>query len=95
MSVDAFDFGYPPLDISAVSRALANIWRESMDRLERENGSRIYIPIREEGHVYQRIVELLKAYDEGRTRQIKYLIEELVRLHSVMVSPPIILSKPL
>jgi hypothetical protein len=77
----------PPLDIDAVARALSYVWRESLERLTRENGGEIYVPVLEHPRVYERIVELLQQYDEVRTRHIAFLRDELIRLKNVTIEP--------
>lgn len=87
------DVEYPPLDIAAVSRELTFIWRDSRYRMERANGSPICVPVNEGRNVQEQIVNLLQRYDEGRTRYIKYLRDELVHLHNIVIQP-IILPRP-
>ena len=73
----------PPLDITATARAIAELWREELMKLERQTGEPIYwrIPVGT-ACVNDRIIEILMAYDEGRTRHLAFLKGELMRLHS-------------
>ena len=78
----------PPLDIAAVSRALAQVWRDAMDCVMEVNGlPRYQVPFRELAGVHEQIVELLRQYDEVRTRHLKFLVAELVRMHDMVVQP--------
>jgi len=82
---------FPPLDIAVVSRAIGELWLDEMRKLETRHGEPLYMPIIRDNHIADRIAELLKAYDEGRTRTLQFYKEELIRLHRVMPTAPFVL----
>lgn len=83
----------PPLDIANAATAISHVWRDQMHELELQNGQTVCVPIRSAGIVRDRVVEILKAYDYGRTQHIRWLTEELIRLHECLPGPSIIVKK--
>ena len=95
----------PPLDISVVARHVAFIMSEVLDTAARDmkeafrrgfpiEGIDLRVPLNAERSTYDKVVELLRQYDEGRTRHIAFLKGELIRLHSLMPSTPFMIKTP-
>lgn len=87
----------PPLDITLVARHIQQIWHETVmaaeheARCQAECASEAGIPLPPhrwlfpiQNEVGSKIMEILKAYDEGRTRQIEFLKKELAHAHNLM-----------
>lgn len=83
---------FPPLDIAQLARAITAEWLQAFADLSAGFDYRQKLAMRRgAGAVMDTVVEVLRAYDEGRTRHIAFLKSELVRLHNLMPGPPIVL----
>jgi hypothetical protein len=77
---------FPPLDISMVAKAIVKEWDIAFDRGLDDATREIEVGVppicairrREQQKLYETVVEILRCYDEGRTRQIKFLRDELI-----------------
>lgn len=86
------DIDMPPLDIMVAARAIAEVWRESMRKVEFDGGG-MHVP-HEALRLGDRVIEILKTYDQCRTLHIKFLRDELIRLRNVTIEPLFIKREP-
>lgn len=100
---------FPPLDITATARHIANLWRHAVDSAEREarqeQERRRLMPelggpdeLRFtytvlESQFGDGIIEALRAYDEGRTRHIEFLKSRLMEMDNLYPRPSIIIER--
>jgi hypothetical protein len=89
----------PPPDITALVRSIQALWLNEMRQMEcalrddwRDGIAEGRLPeyrvtINHGAALYQRIVELVTAYDFGRTEHLKWLQEELIRMHNRHIGP--------
>lgn len=98
-----FDIEMPPLDITVAARAIAAAWEESIRQVELRAGGMYVLdvttePLRMLGphaamRFAERVIDILKTYDEGRSQHIKFLRDELIRLQNVTIAPPVIIKR--
>lgn len=97
-----FAVSLPALDIQQLAYAIGNEWLYAnkdvvrmaiQDLLDGNPEPRPKISILAAAKYMDRITELLRVYDEGRTRHIKFLTGELIRLHSILPAPSVIVKK--
>lgn len=96
-----------PLDIRVASDRISHLWimatreqkakarhdYEACQRMGLEPRFEFTEDFREAGKLRDGIIEILKAYDEGRTRHLQFLKSELMRLHRIMLPNPIIVER--
>lgn len=87
---------FPPLDISAVARAIAEASRRTWEEADRAvspywHGRPPVYPYGPFEKLYEAIVDVLKQYDHGRTETLKFYKNELIRLHNCIIRPPMLL----
>ena len=73
---------FPPLDVQATARAIAEIWHREVRKMETENRELIYVSPRQTQDIYGQIVQLLENYDRCRGEALALYKAELIRLHS-------------
>ena len=84
---------FPPLDIDRVARVLAIEFgrafddgvRRAIQDVQTFGEAHPTVAVRESEAVYAKIVEVLKAYDYGRTQHIKFLTGELRNMHNLLM----------
>lgn len=102
---------FPPLDITATARYIANLWRhathmaEREARQEQERQKNMPDPSGEamdilrfrftvlESQFGDSVIEALRAYDLGRTKQIEFLKSQLMELHNRMPPAPVVIER--
>lgn len=96
-----------PLDIRVASDRISHLWMmatreqeakarhdyEACQRMGLEPRFEFTEDFREAGKLRDGIIEILKAYDEGRTRHLQLLKSELIRLHRIMPPNPSIMER--
>lgn len=93
-----WDDVFPPLDISAVARAVAEMCRRAWEESDRAvspywHGRPPVYPFGTFESLYSNIVEYLKEYDAGRTRALEFYKQELINVIN-RTPRPILLEKP-
>lgn len=84
---------FPALDIKAVAMHITKAWMDAYVRALRDVRDGLPPPAPVVDQVMQSVVLALQSYDEGRTRHIAFLKEELIKV--ITHTPrPIFIERP-
>ena len=80
----------PPLDIRMVADVISLEFMRCLEQARQRSGSNVYAYPKEVLEIRDKVIEVLRSYDEARTQHLNFLRNELIRIHEVGLPPTIL-----